>query len=140
MPRRITKGKLKGRVIPLHPLIQREMQLWLDCLAEHNAAGGPWLFPQFTHGRGQHFDQEAGHMNKTTVRYWMWRGREALGLGGRVATHSLRKSFAALVLEASGNNVLVVQELLGHKDVATTMTYLSVKREQIKSAVAGMFG
>ena len=45
------------------------------------------------------------------------------GLNGKLATHSLRKSFAQRVYEQSGD-IFLVQELLGHKNVSTTQRYL----------------
>ena len=41
------------------------------------------------------------------------------GLNGHLAAHSLRKSFAQRLYEQTGD-VFVVQEMLGHKSIATT--------------------
>ena len=61
----------------------------------------------------------------------------AAGLNGKLATHSLRKSFAQRVYEQSGD-IFLVQALLGHKSVSTTQRYLGVNYASAREAVEGM--
>ena len=60
---------------------------------------------------------------------------DACELPGQVTTHSLRKTFANYALRASGGNIKVLQELLGHKHLSTTEVYLSAGEAELRSAV-----
>ena len=62
---------------------------------------------------------------------------EAAGLNGHLATHSLRKSFAQRLYEQTGD-VFAVQEMLGHKSIATTQKYLGVNYASVREAVQQM--
>ena len=61
----------------------------------------------------------------------------AVGLDPRYATHSCRHTYATHLYRASGADLEVVQEQLGHANVKTTTIYAKITREdKLKAANA----
>lgn len=55
------------------------------------------------------------------------------GLNGKLATHSMRKSYAQRMYDAMGD-IYAVKEVLGHQSVETTKKYLGVSYQKLQRA------
>lgn len=81
--------------------------------------------------------QGSGAMNRRTAHIILKAAFETAGLNGKLATHSMRKSFAQRLYEQTGD-IFCVQEMLGHQNVATTQKYLGVNYANVRDAVEQM--
>jgi integron integrase len=89
-----------------------------------------WAWQYIFPASGFSADPRSGHIRRhhvyeTSVQKAIKQAARKAGIHKLVGPHTLRHSFATRLLEL-GNDIRTIQELLGHKDLKTTMIYTHI--------------
>ena len=95
-----------------------------------------YLFPSSTvRPYGDTHEFRRWHTSPRTLQKAIQQAIKAVDLNKRVTAYTLRHTFATHLLE-SGTDIRTIQELMGHKDVRTTMIYTHVLKKNLRSVTS----
>ena len=124
------KGKVEGRTVKLHPDAKDALTAWINQLAKETVLTAEDYVFQSRKGQGPIGRIQYHRILKQAVL--------ANELTGKISTHSMRKTFADRVYEALGRDIFRTQKALGHKNINSTVQYLSFKESDIDAAILAM--
>jgi site-specific recombinase XerD len=116
------KRKTEGRTVLFHPEAKAAVAAWL---LEANLQPTDFIFQS----------RQGGAMTSRQAWNVLNNAYEANGLTGALGTHTMRKSYADRVYEHFGHDLVKTQKALGHKNINSTVSYLSFAEKELDEAV-----
>lgn len=118
------KGKISSRSVPLH---NDAIIMLQKLISDSNLTDDDYIF------------QSREGVNKPITACQAWRiitnASQAAKIDGKVATHSLRKSFAQKIYIMTGKDLVATQKALGHNNIDSTSKYIAVNQDEIDNII-----
>jgi len=126
--RRHMKKKIESRTLLLHPEARAALAEWIEELRQN----GYMLDDTFV------FQSQRGP-NKPISRVQAYRVLKKRfdqnQMIGKLGTHSMRKTFADRIYDRLEGDLVKTQKALGHRNINSTVQYLSFREEEIDEAI-----
>lgn len=129
------KARKRGRSAVLAKVARTYVEVWLRELELLGQAGGNMALFQSRKGSSA-ISRVQGHR----ILVDAFNIADLHGAPGELATHCMRKTFAAKMWDAHDQNIWKVQNALGHASPASTVAYLSFEDSEQQAAISKAFG
>jgi integrase len=128
VPRRHMKNQREGRTVLLHPEAKAALATWLLTLRQDPCASGQTFVFRSRKGTNQPISK---------VQAWriLHEAVTTNELTGKVGTHAMRKTFANRVYHQLNHDLVKTQRAMGHKNINSTVAYLSFVEDEIDQAI-----
>ena len=125
------KGKTESRTVALHRNARKALSAWINQLAKGTIlTAGDFVF-RSRKGINRPISRVQYHrILKEAV--------QANELRGPLATHAMRKTYAEAMRLYFKGDIFKIQKAMGHKNINSTVAYLSFNEEDIEKAIRGM--
>lgn len=126
--RQYMKKKIEGRTVPVHPEVKSALEIWINELKEDSGFSEDWFLFRSRKGTNQSIKRAQAQriLNKVF---------SCNHLTGKLGCHSMRKTFAMKVYHHLKGDLLKTQRALGHKNINSTVSYLSFNEKEIDEAI-----
>ena len=126
--RRNMKRKAEGRCVILHPQAKAALTDWIAELREQGRAD-----PECVVFQSQ--KDTSRPISRVQAYRVLRRAYDKNEMQGQLGTHSMRKTFADRVYDHLDHDLVKTQRALGHKNINSTVSYLSFREEEIDQAI-----
>ena len=123
---RVTGKGDKERLVPISSRALDELNAWF---ADRNAmcikpGEEDYVF----------LNRRGAHLTRTMILIMIKRQAVAAGITKTISPHTLRHSFATALLE-SGADLIAIQAMMGHEDIATTEIYTHIDTSSLREEI-----
>ena len=123
---RVTGKGSKERLVPISSRAVRELEFWFDdrCHMDIKSGEEDYVF----------LNRRGAHLTRTMVLIIIKGAAEAAGISKTVSPHTLRHSFATVLLEG-GADLRAIQAIFFFNDTATTEIYTHIDMSTLRQEV-----
>lgn len=126
--RRNMKKKIEGRTVLLNLEAKKALAAWVEELHEDGFSKPNTYLFQSRKGRNR-------PISPVQAYRILQKAFETNQMAGRLGTHAMRKTFAERIYQALKGDLVKTQRALGHKNINSTVSYLSFREEEIDQAI-----